>query len=283
MFPESLALDGVNGGAPPNRWLSSDSTPYHWFVVHLGSPHFVSRVRAWASRTESELGNMCRSSIQYLPYVSGEYRTLDEAVDGMDTSITSPVQWENYQASGGWETVFSTDEQISGEMDVSFDTVTTEVVRINIDMSWGCESWDSTGLFEVQVHGLPERAYTSLAVAPPSRDRTITLPDESGTLLTDASAIPGLFEVAVLAPLQLPDMVELPDGATVVRIESSPGGNDGLFTWPSAPAEGQMLVIVNEDDNTVTEAGVSELVARALSPNSKHLFFHVGGEWVSLI
>ena len=41
----------------------------------------------------------------------------------MSTSITSPVQWENYQASGGWETVFSTDEQITGQMDVVFDTV----------------------------------------------------------------------------------------------------------------------------------------------------------------
>ena len=41
----------------------------------------------------------------------------------MSTSITSPVQWEAYQASGGWETVFSTDEQITGQMDVVFDTV----------------------------------------------------------------------------------------------------------------------------------------------------------------
>merc|ERR1711871_1129770 len=275
MFPESFAIDGVVGGMSPTRWLSSDSTSYHWFVVHLGSPHFVSRVRAWASRTESELGNICRSTVQYLPFVSGSYRTLDQAVEDMETSITSPVQWENYQATGGWETVFATDEQVNGEMNVEFDTVTTEVIRINMDMSWGCERWDSIGLFEVQVYGLPERAYTTLAVEPPSRDRTISLPDESCTLLTDASSIPGVFTTAVLAMVELPDIVELPDGATVVRIERSTGGNDALFTWPPTPLEGQMLVVVNQDDNTITEAGVSDdQVAQVLSPNSKQLFFY---------
>ena len=280
MFPESLALDGVNGGATPNRWVSTDATPYHWFVVHLSKPHFVSRVRAWASRTDSALGNMCRSSVQYLPYETGQYRTMAEATGTMQTVISSPVQWETYQAEGDWETVFSTDTEIQGEMDISFDQVTTEVIRINIDMSWGCEQYDSTGLFEVQIYGLPERSYTSLAVAAPSFDRTLTLPDESGTLLTDSSTMPGKFSVGVvLAGLNVP----LPNGVTVVRIGRNVGGTDGLFTWPTEAAEGQMLVVLNEDDNTLTESGVSYLAAKSLAAGSKSLFFYAGGEWITMI
>lgn len=280
MFPESLALDGVNGGAAPNRWVSADTTPYHWFVVHLAKPHFISRVRAWASRSDTALGDMCRSSVQYLPYESGQYRTMAEATSTMETVISGPVAWEAYQAEGDWETVFVTEAEIQGEMDVSFDQVTTEVIRINIDMSWGCEAYDSTGLFEVQVYGLPERSYTSLAVAAPSFDRTLTLPDESGTLLTDASTIPGTFTSGVvLAGLNVP----LPNGATVVRIERSTGGTDGLFTWPTEATEGQMLVVLNEDDNTMTEGGVSYLTAKSLAAGSKSLFFYAAGEWITMI
>jgi hypothetical protein len=61
-----------------------------------------------------------------------------------------------------------------------------------------------------------------------------------------------MFRVAVV--LVEPPDVALPDGVTMVRIERSTGGSDGLFTWPPTLSEGQMLVVVNEDDNIAVVA-----------------------------
>ena len=71
--------------------------------------------------------------------------------------------------------------------------------------------------------------------------------------------------MAVLAVIELPDVVALPDGVTMVRMERSTGGSGGLFTWPPTPSEGHMLVIVNEDDNIAVVAMVVAVPDRAMN------------------
>ena len=72
-FDPSRAIDTVIGGATPNRWVSSDSSPYHWFTIYLGSPHFVSAIRAWSSGTSSTSGKLCGATLQYMPFQAGQF------------------------------------------------------------------------------------------------------------------------------------------------------------------------------------------------------------------
>merc|ERR1711865_170337 len=78
-------------------------------------------------------------------------------------------------------------------------TVTTMHMRLDFDMSQGCTASQGTVyLFEVQLLGIPVRPLTTLKITPPSQDRDITLPDETGLVLTDTSAFSALTSVGAL-------------------------------------------------------------------------------------
>jgi len=107
--------------------------------------------------------------------------------------------------AGGWDQALDMPPTDPTSVGYSHDyrefpaTVTTMHMRLDFDMSQGCTASQGTVyLFEVQLLGIPVRPLTTLKITPPSQDRDITLPDETGLVLTDTSAFSALTSVGAL-------------------------------------------------------------------------------------
>ena len=116
----------------------------------------------------------------------------------------------------GWELAFDTTISNGDHVGVpnvdhthgshTFASVKAQHVRVDISMSQGCRE-DVTGtgstaaaiISEVFIMGTDVRPLTTLGVVKPTQDRTITLPDETGTVLTHTSTLSGLTTVGALS------------------------------------------------------------------------------------
>ena len=208
MFPARLAYDGTLGGPTPNRWMSLDSSPFHWFAVHLGRPHWVTRMRVYPSRTAYEPGQLCSSALRYRPHTPGAgYLDFGAQIGALDSEIADRPEFEAHiaaTAADGWLTA-ATESTPSSLLDWQLgssgggqDGLLTELLLLDIDQSPRCESTTDARIFEILVDGFAARSYTRLGVEPPTADRNIRLPDANGNILTDQSSVSALATVGAL-------------------------------------------------------------------------------------
>jgi len=229
----------ISGLHPELRPASTTALPYHWLAFDLTAAQQASSIEIWAAKQDATPGKICAFSVSYRPYTMGmQVENFASLVSGMKTRYAQVSQVADTQGvppSSEWTNQFqcATGANVNGQFltrcatgpnagwnqalvvgptspDTSIgyshvkrdfpETVTTMHMRLDIDMSTGCGPSDMhVELFEVQIFGIPVRPLTTLKVTQPTQDRDITLPDESGLILTDTSTQSSLTKVGALS------------------------------------------------------------------------------------
>ena len=218
----SQAVDGahgpwlVPGHGMEHMWMSGDSSPYHWLAIDLQTAFDVTGMEIYGANDDGTAGDLCDYSLLYRPYTMGQvpevwgsvisnlradYGTFGgcSACETDWKGVLGSPRWSG--PAQGWLVAFE-----SGTVDQShgyhtFASVKTMHVRLDISMSQGCRdsSPQKAIISEVMIYGTDVRALTTLSVVAPTQDRTITLPDETGTVLTHTSLISSLTRVGALS------------------------------------------------------------------------------------
>eukprot|EP01050_Picozoa_sp_SAG11_P002316 SAG11_NODE_115_length_16019_cov_12.462940_3_plen_2137_part_00 len=224
------------GGEAGGLWITEDERPYHWIAIDLGSPHEVTEVSVTPQTYDGLPGKVCRYGTMYRPYSNGEPEDFDAILATLPTedSLVYLSDWQTELKTPGspgcencWLTAHAEEDfgSVRGVSTQSFPSVSTRIVRLdirmdgcsndydasrpedNFDVEDGCPNAESCPniahynravVDQITVKGWKIRPLITLAVGTISQNRALTLPDEDGLLLTDASVTSALTTVGAL-------------------------------------------------------------------------------------